>query len=438
MRFLLLPIGSSGDVHPYVGLGRTLKARGHEVTVATNPHFEPLVRGAGLNFAPIGTAEGFEVFLDNPDLWHRTKSWKVALRWGALDSLRQMYDVVAEFYRPGETVVAGSCMAFGARIAQEKLGVPYASIHLEPDKFRSLHRTPIMQPPMMLQDWVPKISKRTQLWIADRLVVDRFVGPPTNSFRRELSLPPVRRLIADWWHSPQRVIGLFPRWYCPPQSDWPPQSVLTGFPIWDRSETTQPPHELSQWLEKHERPIVFTPGTGNRHAIRFFQAAVEACHRLGRPGILLTPYRYQAPATLPSSVMCAPYVPFRYLLPRAAALVHHAGIGTTAQGLMAGIPQVVMPMTFSQPDDASRLVRHGVAASLSPRRFRGARLARLLNSLLNSPEVARRCRALADRIDGEQPLVQTSDLLEQLIGSDVGVTEGMASEANERAAYCTG
>jgi rhamnosyltransferase subunit B len=214
--------------------------------------------------------------------------------------------------------------------------------------------------------------------------------------------------------------------------------VLTGFPIWDRSETTQPPNELSQWLEKHERPIVFTPGTGNRHAIRFFHAAAEACHRLGRPGILLTPYRHQAPAMLPPGVICTPYVPFRYLLPRAAALVHHAGIGTTAQGLMAGIPQVVMPMTFSQPDDAARLVRHGVAASLTPRRFRGARLARVLNHLLTSPEVARRCRELAERFAGEAPLEQSCDVLEQLIGSDGRAGEGIASEASESAVYCAG
>jgi rhamnosyltransferase subunit B len=412
MNFLLTPIGSAGDVHPYLGLGVALQRRGHRVTIATNPHFEALVRQTNLDFAPVGTTDDFDAFLAEPDLWHRTRAWKVALRYGALGTMRRLYEIAAEHQARGAAVVAGPGMAFGLRIAHEKLGVPFASLHLEPDKFRSLRRTPIMQPPMMLQNWIPRFSKRIQLWLADVLFVDRFAAPEVNAFRRELGLPPARRLVHQWWHSPQRAIGLFPSWYCPYQSDWPKQAVLTGFPIWDRSGQSEPPGDLAGWLAKHPGPIVFTPGTGNRHARRFFHAAAEACRLLGRPGVLLTSDRQQAPAVLPAGVICRPYVPFRYLLPRAVALVHHAGIGTTAQGLLAGVPQVVMPMTFSQPDDAARLVRLGVAESLSPRRFTPQRLSASLDRLLRSPAVADRCAALARRFEGSDPLEKICDELE--------------------------
>ena len=106
--------------------------------------------------------------------------------------------------------------------------------------------------------------------------------------------------------------------------------------------------------------MVFVAGSGNRQATRFFSAAVEACHRLGCRGMLLTRYAEQCPQRLPPGVRHFDYAPLSHVLPRAAALVHHGGIGTAAQGLASGRPQLVMPMTFDQPDNASRLVRRPV------------------------------------------------------------------------------
>ena len=416
MHFLLVPIGSFGDVSPYLDIGETLRRRGHAVTIIGNSYFEPLVRQCGLEFVELAPAAELEEFYSNPLAWHLTKSWKLALEWGALRHMRALYQIIADRYRPGATVVAGPCMAFGARLAQEKLGVPMASIHLEPDKFRSLNAMPVMPPPLVLSDWVPRISKRVQLWIADRLVIDRFLGPAVNSFRAELGLPPAKRFVAQWWHSPQRVIAMFPPWYCPPQPDWPPNTELVGFPLADRGQATEVPEEASRYLDSGDPPVVFTPGTSNQHAVPFFAAAAEACRLLGRRGMLLTKHPEQLPRDLPDGVRRFEYVPFRYLLARAAALVHHAGIGTTAYGLAAGIPHVVMPMAFSQPDDAARLVRLGVGASLPPRAFTGPALARALDRLLTSPEVARCCRELAAHFPGSRPIERACDLLEKLPG----------------------
>ena len=92
-------------------------------------------------------------------------------------------------------------------------------------------------------------------------------------------------------------------------------------------------------------PVVLVAGSGNRQATRFFSAAVEACHRLGCRGMLLTRYAEQCPQRLPPGVRHFDYAPLSHVLPRPAALVHHGGIGTAAQGLASGRPQLVMPMT---------------------------------------------------------------------------------------------
>jgi rhamnosyltransferase subunit B len=419
MQVLLNPIGSIGDLHPYLGLGSALRQRGHAVTLIANPYYEKLIRKTGLDYVPLGTPEDLEGFWRDPKMWRPWTGWKVSLDWSVIRPMRQAYQAIADRYVPGQTVVAGPGWAFGARIAQDKLGVPMATLHLGADKFQSVHQSPRMPPPMWLPDWMPRPLKALQFWIADTVFTDPLLGPRTNAFRAELGLPAVRRLVGRWWHSPLRVIGMFPAWFSPPQPDWPPQTLLTGFPLWDGGESGTVPEEVRQFVEAGEPPLVFTFGTANQHTRAFFRAAVEACRRLGRRGMLITKFPEDVPGDLPEQVRHVSYVPFSYLLPRCAVLIHHAGTGTTAQGLAHGVPQLVAPMVFGQPQNGACLVRLGVARALRPGAFRGPAVTRALQQLLGSSTVTDRCRELAAKFqEAANPIEQTCDLLEQLAGTD--------------------
>jgi UDP:flavonoid glycosyltransferase YjiC (YdhE family) len=118
---------------------------------------------------------------------------------------------------------------------------------------------------------------------------------------------------------------------------------------------------------------------------------------------------------LPEGVRSCAYIPFSQLLPRAAALVHHGGIGTTAQALAAGIPQLVMPMSHDQADNAARIERLGVGRSLVPRRFQAPAVARLLDELLNSTAVATCCREVAQKFHGVDPIADACRLIEETV-----------------------
>jgi UDP:flavonoid glycosyltransferase YjiC (YdhE family) len=107
-------------------------------------------------------------------------------------------------------------------------------------------------------------------------------------------------------------------------------------------------------------------------------------------------------------------VPFSQVFPRAAALVFHGGVGTMAQALAAGLPQLVMPMTYDQPDNADRLRRLGVGRSLKPKQFTGPNVARELGALLTDPGVAARAKELANRFPPGDPTAATCDELEAL------------------------
>lgn len=408
----MTPVGSSGDVHPFIGIGRQLRARGHEVVIVTAAPFAGAVRAAGLEFAPFGTTEEFDAVTRHRDLWHPRRGLTLVFA-GVAARLRQAYAGLEQLYVPGRSVLVGHSLSFATRVFEETHGVPAATLHLAPSIFRSEVAPAAFAPGHDAARW-PAWIKRAAWWAIDLFLLDPPVVPTLNAWRRELGLPPVAHPFRDWLHSPQRVIGLFPDWFGAPQPDWPAAVRLTGFPLYDESDQAGVPASLERFLDAGPPPLVFTPGSANQAASRFFAAAVDASRRLGRRALLLTRYADHLPATLPPGVHHEPFVPLSQALPRCAALVSHGGIGTLAQGLAAGVPQLTMPMGFDQPDNVTRLSRLHVGTWVTPSRFDGPRVATALDRLLGSADTAAACRQWAERMRASRAVEATCDLLEQL------------------------
>ena len=413
MNILLVTIGSAGDVHPFVGLGVALKQRGHRVTVITNPYFMQTVEHAGLALISLGTADEYRKTIQNPDLWHPRKGFEVVARYGILPSIRPVFEIISR-YDPKETVVVASGLAFGARVAQEKSKLRLATVHLQPALFRSAYKPP-KTATFSIPEKMPRFLKRLIFEAVDFIVIDRMLAPELNAFRAEFGLSPVRHLFGKWIHSPQLVIGLFPDWFANPQPDWPDNTKLTGFIRYDRADNYKGlSPEILRFLDDGDRPIVFTIGTAMQHGKKFFEASVEACRLLDKRALFLTQHLSHLPPKLPETIKQVEYIPFSKVLPHAAALVHHGGIGTTAQGLAAGTPQLVMPMNHDQPDNAARIVKLGVGISLKLNDYHGKTVADKLNHLLRSQQVQLQCQKVAKKVNFSEALANTCLAIEQL------------------------
>ena len=387
LTILMVAVGTLGDVQPLIGLGANLRSRGHRVTVLANRHFEPLITGKALEFAVLGSEAEYATMVESLGLWEPLPSLKIAAEWLILRPMRQTYEWIRDNQKFGKTLVIAQVSSFGARIAQERLDVPVVTACLQPMCLRS-DIQPVCLPPLPVSRHLPRSWNRLCHTVLDRFLIDPLVRGPTNAFRAEVGLAPIGGGFTSWSLSPTRAIGLFPDWYAPPRPDWPGQLCLAGFPCFDASEATIPP-ELESFLSAGSPPIVFTPGSGMSHGRAFFEAAVDACRRLKSRGILVSRYPDQIPLMLPRDVIPCSSVPFSLLLPRAAAAVHHGGIGTVAECLRAGILQVVMPMAFDQHDNAEHLKQLAVSRTIRPRQFRGPRVSRLLNDMLNSDSSSR-------------------------------------------------
>ncbi|MEZ6103464.1 MAG: glycosyltransferase [Pirellulaceae bacterium] len=408
---IICPTGSAGDHFPFIGLGQALLARGHRVTMVSNGYFQETIEAAGLEYVELATRDEFLQLANDPDLWSPFRGFPCIFR-GLWPYIPRQYEYLRERRSDKNFVVIASSLSFGARIAQESLRIPLVTVHLQPAVIWSEFQSPKFFG-IWSGAWVPRWVRRWQYALGERLVIDRTACPDMNRFRSQLGLAPMRRL-TSWWNSTDRIIGLFPPWYGPPQPDWPKQLRLTEFPLWEDAQDRPLGADVERFLAEGEAPIVFTPGSAMMFGKSFFVESARACQQLGRRGMLMTRFADQIPAELPAGVRHFEYAPFSRLLRRAAAVVHHGGIGTTAQALASGVPQLIMPMSHDQPDNAHRVSQLGVADWVSRRKYRATNIVPKLQRLLTSHEVATSCRDVAHRFAGVDPFAKACELCEQV------------------------
>jgi len=392
-RFLIHCVGSGGDVLPFIAIATALQARGAEVTLATSVWFEAEVRAAGVPMLPLGTREDYLAALADPMLWHPLHGVRVL--WShVLGHLRGSLDALEPHLRDPDTMLVGSTLALAVRVAAERGHARTVTVHLSPACLPSASDWP-GGPGLDALAWLPLPLRRLALRGMDA-AADRIVAPPWNELRHTLGLPPVRRVLSQWLHSPCAVIAAFPAWFAAAQPDWPSQAQQAAFPrrfavATDVLDPARDPaldpalcyaldpalgHALDPaldpaldlFLRAGSPPVVITAGTGMTHARAFFTRALEATAQAGCRALVLTAFPEQLPQPLSADVKWFRHAPFDRLLPRAASIMHHGGIGTLASAFAAGIPQLIAPNAVDQFDNAKRAQRLGVARRLPARR----------------------------------------------------------------------
>ena len=415
-HILILAVGSAGDVYPFIVIGQALRARGHAVTLVASANFRERVERAGLRFVSGLSQEELDLGVHDPDLWHPVKGfgtiWKHMARLLPAAYAQQLALVQES---PGPTIIVASTLGLTGRLLQEAHGVPLVTVHLAPSCFFSADDTAVRRGLHWPRNW-PRWAVRLTLKLVEQVMVDPVVRPAVNGLRARLGLAPVRRVMRHWLHSPQQVICAWPAWFAAPQADWPPNAVCAGFPRMPASGANALDPALQTFIDGGDAPIVITPGSAMAHGREFIARALAAAAALTVRAVVVTPYRDQLPSVLPPSVHYAAYAPFDVLSRQAAAFVHHGGIGTSATVLAAGKPQLIVPFAFDQPDNAARLTRLGVAATVLPD-APPAVWQHALANLLDDPAIAKACATLATVMAAERP---AADRIAAIIERNIG------------------
>jgi rhamnosyltransferase subunit B len=384
MNVALITFGSAGDVHPLLALGQALQARGHRTVLLSLPLFADMAQQAGLPFVPVGRDEDFEHTLAHPKLWHPVDGlgvmWRYLLRHSLQPSCAALGALHAQL---GLDAIVAPPMAMGARVASERWGLPLLSVYTAATMLRS-HQHPLTVADRRVPRWLPSWAVAGVWHALDRFKLEPLVRADLERLRAPLGLPPIQgSIFGQWAHSPHGGLTLFPRWFAHAR-DWPAQVQEAGFMLYDQDASQGLSAQLAAFLDNGPPPVVFLSGTAQRHAPGFHAAARAACAALGVRAVLLGPT-----LTEQADRHCcsAPYAPLPLLLPHAAAVVHHGGIGSCAQALQAGIVQGVVPSAYDQFDNAMRTERLGLALSCPMSRLDATRMTDLVQQLLQRPDL---------------------------------------------------
>jgi len=269
---------------------------------------------------------------------------------------------------------------------------------------------------MRLSPWVAR-----GVMALAKIKLDKILQP-VYELRAELGMPRGEQPILSGQHSPTKVLALFSKLLAKPQPDWPLNTVVTGFPFYDRRDffgEKEMPNGLLEFLNNGPAPIIFTLGSSAYWVARdFYRDSIEAARTLGRRALLLIGHpRNTLRSPLPDGVAAFEYAPYSEVLPRACAIVHQGGVGTTGQGMRSGQPVLIVPHAHDQFDNAARVERLGCGRVLSRPRYNAESATGELRLLLEDPRYREEAVKVRDVVREEDGASVAADEIEKVLGS---------------------
>lgn len=419
MRVRIITSGSQGDVRPYVALGVGLRSAGHDVRVIAHAGFEGLVRKRGLGFAPIAgdpreaadadRLRGVHQGGHNPFRWWR------ALHEVEAPLLRQRLRECWEGCHDADAIVVSMLpYLFGYALAQ-KLNVPLVRAFYYPV-------SPTRSSPIgLLPPWL-SLGGRFNLgtYHVQRQLLWEIARPWLAQACRDVwgaHTLPRREPFGDLDRQQRLLLYGYSPAVAPPPADWGSWQAVTGYWFLDRTAEWTPPLALAAFLADGPPPVCVGFGSMTFDRDEIVETVSRALAASGQRGVLLAGWGSLRPPELPKNMISVDWAPLTWLFPRMAAVVHHGGAGTTADGLRAGVPTVVVPFFYDQFFWASRVHALGVGPRPIPRkRLTAHSLAHAIQVAVGDHELRRRAGLVGARIQAEDGVGQAVAAFERHVG----------------------
>lgn len=405
MKITINAFGSRGDIQPYVALGKGLRAAGFEVLITTHKIFEKLTQENGLDCYPID-ANPHDVLLSQSVADIGNNPVKIS-RWMANNInpvMKDMFKITLESGRSADLII-NSLLSFAGYHVGEKLGIPSIGAFLQPTTPTRFYpgASGILPP-----GWMPlkgifnySVSKLTNQFLFNLL------RPVINECRADvLGLPPVSA--GFYWRvdKPSNdtpiLYGYSPS-VMPKPDDWGPGQLVTGYWFLEQAGDYKPPLDLAEFLQSGPAPVYIGFGSMVDHEKeKMTELVFEAIEIAGQRAVLLEGWSGLGAGDLPDNIFRIDFAPHDWLFPRMRAVVHHGGAGTTAAGLQAGAPNVIIPFFGDQAFWAWRVDALGVGVKGPPRkRLTAEKLAEAINRAVGDEEIRANAAGLGVRIRSE-------------------------------------
>lgn len=402
MKITLITVGSHGDVRPYVALAKGLQAQGAHPCIATHAEFGDWIRGLGLDFYPVKGNPRDVLQSEAGQNLLRTGAnplrFVQAFRAAAQDAMREGFDDCLAAAQGADALVAPFFVAPVAGLISQSLKQKLILGYLQP--ITPTQSFPVMLlPKLYLGGWLNRVSHQ----LTRQLFWQTFYDIVADWSQDRLNVRPSRLSPFTRLEHSALVLFAYSRYLVPHPKDWPTNHHTTGFWLLDAASDYQPPAVLNDFLAAGEKPVYVGFGSmSNEDPEATTRTVLAALERTRQRAVMLSGWGGLAQSDLPEQILMLDAVPHDWLFPRMRALVHHAGAGTTAAGLHAGVPAVTVPYFGDQPFWAQRLFGMGAGVRPVPRsQLSTDRLAGALEAAAQS-RLQERAAALGDRVNKEQ------------------------------------
>jgi len=417
MRVAIISPGSRGDVQPYIALGKGLTHAGNEVRLVTNQNFEILVNSHGLDFWPVE--------VNTQDIIQNEKMREVLEKGGLLASMSEMGK---ELKRAAlrlaqrslaacegmDVVIAGFGGLFVGLSLAEKLGIPFIQAYNVPfTPTRAFSGAFFPKLPSWLGSSFNRLSHhltRQIVWQAyrpaDKLARQKVLNLPNPPFWGPFS--------SDCLQDSPILYGFSPS-IIPPPSDWAKNIHVTGYWFLDESNWN-PPSALTEFLQAGSSPLYIGFGSmSNRNPEETANLVLQALKLTKQRAIIQSGWGGLLKTDFPDSVFLVDSVSHSWLFPRVQAVVHHGGAGTTAAGLWAGVPSIIIPFHGDQPFWGQRIAELEVGPVPIPRKKLSVeRLAQAINEVVTDREMRQRAANLGSKIQAEDGIARAVTVVQQI------------------------
>jgi sterol 3beta-glucosyltransferase len=418
MRIAIIAPGSRGDVQPYLALGKGLRQAGHVVRLVTHQDFEGFVNSHGVEFWPvegnvqdIAQSKGMRTLLEKGNFLAIMSQMAKEARRGALALAKGSLAAC----RGIDLVIAGIGGVFTGIALAEKLRLPLLQAYYIPF-------TPTQAYPSFLfpkpPPWFGGALNRWSYQLARQIMWQGFRSADRLARRDVLDLPP-----APFWgpfraaclqHRPI-LYGYSPS-VIPKPPDWDNNTHVTGYWFLDPADDWTPPTALMEFLQAGPPPIYVGFGSmSSRKPEQTADLIVQALAQAQQRAIIVSGWGGLRQADGPDTVFLVDSIPFSWLFPRVAAVVHHGGAGTTSAGLRAGVPSIVIPFFGDQPFWGQRIAELGVGPAPIPRRrLTVERLTQAIQKAVTDQTMRQRAAHLGSRIQAEDGIARAVAVVQQM------------------------
>jgi UDP:flavonoid glycosyltransferase YjiC (YdhE family) len=274
---------------------------------------------------------------------------------------------------------------------------------------RSLPNAPLPNRISRINEWFGKLLIEPFPW--------QLYGQHTNRLRREIGLPPQSNRENIAARKRMTILHAVSRHVMPHPADWPANFHISGYWFLDESLDWQPSAELTEFLAAGPPPVYIGFGSmTNRDPAATTRLIIEAVQQCGQRAILLSGWAGMGQVDLPPQILRLDSAPHNRLFPRMAAVVHHGGAGTTAAGLRAGVPTVVIPHMVDQPYWGQRVWSLGVGPKpISGHKLTAVKLADAIHQATTNQTIQQNAAALGAKIRSEDGLGYAVTIIKQIL-----------------------